>query len=258
MDYIVENRKGLVVDEYSCDGMISRHCDKSHDIVAVSKNHLKGKTRKDVVMLFLSNQTLSKLPKNLDKFFPNLSALDARHMGLKEISSEDLNYPRLKVLYLGHNKLTTLSNDLFKNTPKLELFAFEYNEIKQIGGNTFNSLRHLKYLYPGHNVCTNLEATDDVDTIKKYKLQFRKTCASKVIRKSLYFESIPRSERCRKDFEFLEDLNESDNKQKRSTEAKDESALFNLIVRRATVSKDNQKQKLADKKCRKQYEYLAQ
>lgn len=125
-------------------------------LVSVSKDHLKGKTSKNVETLNIENATVHTLPKNIDKSFPNLKALRVAKASLRSISSDDLRvFPALRVLCLWANELTTLDGNLLIHTPNLEFINFGSNQIQHIGPNFFAPLKNLIAGYFEENTCTN-------------------------------------------------------------------------------------------------------
>lgn len=154
----------LVDSAYTCfQAIVSDKCDNSNAVVAASRNHIEGKTRADVEMLYFKiKQNFPKLPTEIDKIFPNIVTLRLPKLGLEEISKEDLKFPKLKNLYLGHNNLKSLDSDLFEFTPNLEFVGFDFNQIENIGEKTFDSLSNLKIMYANANKClTDEEAPRD-------------------------------------------------------------------------------------------------
>lgn len=157
-DYESDHHEPFLGKTYSCmDATFSPSCDSSPNIVGVSKNHMPGKTNEDVQMFVITtNQIIPRLPKNLDKFFPNLVAFSLPFIGLEEITSEDLRFPKLRFLYLGHNNLKSLDGDLFKYNPMLEFVAFDWNRVANVGSGLLDSLYKLRIIYVNRNVCSTI------------------------------------------------------------------------------------------------------
>lgn len=155
---------------YGCfKAVMSRECDLSDKIHAVSNNHMPGKTNVDVENLsFISKGSEKKLPKNIGAFFPNLLVLRADFYGeLTEISNEVLkSLPKLRILYVNRNKITALDGDLFKYSPNLQHFAFDHNKITNMGDNLFKGLSKLTNIWPDHNPCVKKYVHSLSETIK--------------------------------------------------------------------------------------------
>lgn len=143
----------VIEDGYTCNGELSKVCGSSKEITSVSDNHKDGKSLKDVIALTFIDQNIAKLPKGLNSFFPRILGLDVKHSFLKTISSEDLQFPDLILLYLGYNQLTSLSADLFSNLPNLEFFGVDNNPIKSVGENLLSSAPKLRIIYFWNTTC---------------------------------------------------------------------------------------------------------
>lgn len=130
--------------------------DRWEALTKVSKNHIKGKKNEDVITLNIENGTVHRLPKGIEKSFPNLQALRVAQAKLRSIESEDLKaFPNLKVLCLWANELKTLDGNLLAYTPDLEFVNFGSNQITHVGPNFFAPLTKLIAAYFEENTCTN-------------------------------------------------------------------------------------------------------
>ncbi|KAG5669033.1 hypothetical protein PVAND_016935 [Polypedilum vanderplanki] len=95
-----------------------------------------------------------KFPRNIDKFFKNLSLIGIFESKLAEITQIDLMvFPQLRHLYLSHNKIRVIKNDLFKFNQRLEVILLYKNEILHIDSRSFSELNKLRMLYLGLNIC---------------------------------------------------------------------------------------------------------
>lgn len=141
---------------YTCHGpTIQYECDKSERLVAVSKNHIKGKGQKDLNSLwFNDHQTFKKLPVDMCKFFPKLQVLRLMYSSLETISTDDLNYPDLRAVWLGYNKLQILDGNLLMHTPKLQIATFNYNKITNIGSKLLDNVPNLSWTNFRNTDCT--------------------------------------------------------------------------------------------------------
>lgn len=155
--YSANLEEKLISSGYACDAAaFSRKCDPTgSSVFGVSNNHLMGKENADVQMvLFKCDQDIPKMPKNMEKFFQNITALRLHHIRLREISSNDLQYPNLKYLDAGNNKLVILQSDLFKHTPSLEVALFDDNQLKSIAAELVNSAPKMRVFHLNDNECT--------------------------------------------------------------------------------------------------------
>lgn len=159
---------------------VVRSCDHAGVVVGVSNNHMAGKTRYNVELLYFKNYgKIPKIPGDIEYFYPNLLTFSIPFAELEEISSEDLRYPRLKFLYLSHNKLTRLPGDLFRHTPHLEFIGLESNPIKSIGWYIFDNLNSLSTVYAGPKnvMCVDFGAKNRAEVLDIMK-RFTAHCKS--------------------------------------------------------------------------------
>lgn len=130
--------------------------DRWEALTKVSKNHIKGKKNEDVIALNIENGTMHKVPKDIEKSFPNLKALRIAKVQLRSIDKDDLKpFPGLKVLCLWANELKTLDGNLLAYTPDIEFLNFGSNQITHVGPNFFEPLTKLVAAYFEENTCTN-------------------------------------------------------------------------------------------------------
>lgn len=144
----------LLTNVYACKGTVWTICDNSVKCLGVSNNHHPGKHNYLVdfleIMLYSFGPTL---PKYIHNFYPNLLGLKVTFGSLERISSDDLQYPKLKVIHMGSNKLRSLDKDLFIHTPDLIFVGFENNQIASVDYKLFDSLTNLHTISMWGNVC---------------------------------------------------------------------------------------------------------
>lgn len=156
---VVELDLILLSNLYLCQGKVWTICDASPDCLGVSNDHLPLK--EDHMVEFLELRLYSygpRMPKFIENFFPALLGLNVPFGSIEHISSDDLKYPKLKVLHMQHNKLKTLVSDLFRHTPELIFVGLENNKIFSVGHYVFDSLNRLSVLLLKRNVCIDGEA----------------------------------------------------------------------------------------------------
>jgi len=123
----------------------------------------------DVRGVSLVNCKLSSFPRELSKVFPNLDHL-AINGGLREITKEDLAcFKNLKFLDLQGCNITALPDNLFEDSPDIELVYFSFNKIISIGENILKPLRSLKYIDFRGNL--NINAVYDADNTSELSLE---------------------------------------------------------------------------------------
>lgn len=160
----------VILDKvYGCSTKIVKieKGDRWDALTKVSKNHLKGKKNEDVIALNIENGTLHKIPKGIEKTFPNLKALRISKVQLRSVDRDDLKaFPGLKVLCLWANELKTLDGNLLTYTPDLEFVNFGSNQIAHVGPNFFEPLTKLVAAYFEENTCTNNSRPFAIEDLK--------------------------------------------------------------------------------------------
>jgi hypothetical protein len=74
-----------------------------------------------------------------------LHTLEIRDCGLKTICREDLKeFTNIEQLFLGHNELTTLPDDLLEDMTKLTAISFYNNKIEKMSSNLLKPIRNNK------------------------------------------------------------------------------------------------------------------
>lgn len=160
---------------YSCFGTIWTTCDNSSVCMAVSNDHINGKTNDQVEYLAIKSAT--KLPEGIHKFFPNLIALGVGPGHLEEISYNDLRYPKLKALYLHHNRLTKIYFDVFKFTPELAYVSLNNNRLTNVAYDIFDKLTKLRTAFVDNNICISYQIhTNQPDTRREMRNRFYNYC----------------------------------------------------------------------------------
>ena len=127
----------------------------------IAGTHLTGKTHNDTKLISIKKIKCERLPKNFNKFFPDLEGIFAFSTGIKTLLKEDLEvFPKLRYLDMGFNKIDTLNSNLFENNPDLEWIDFSDNWLRRIGVNLLNSLTKLNYADFQSNRCVDKRAWD--------------------------------------------------------------------------------------------------
>lgn len=144
---------------YSCDATVINSGSAS-SLEKLTGSHVIGKSNKDVGWLVVIRQNLTFVPEGIAEFFSNLDAFSVQSSSLKTISANDLRpFPRLVLLELFQNHLTSIDGDLFKYTPHLQFAGFRGNQIQHIGQDLVTNLNNLTWLYFDWNICIDLFAT---------------------------------------------------------------------------------------------------
>lgn len=156
-----QNRNWQIVGSvYSCnEAEISLN--NSLSLEYVVGNHLPGRTNNDVQALhaFRDATASRQLPKNIGKFFPNLSVLTWEVGQLTSITAEELeSLVNLQVLNFYINNIVTLDGSLLQYTPKISWISFSFNLIINVGPNLLDNLDDLTFADFRNNECINSTA----------------------------------------------------------------------------------------------------
>lgn len=138
--------------EYACSITNDFH---TPTITEVRATHLFGKSNDDVTVLIGLFSMDSQFPRGVTKFFENISTVDFKRAGLKEIVREDLQQfgRKLKKLILTNNEIETIEADLFWSTKNLEEIDLKNNKISHIEDGAFDELKKLKVFEILNNPC---------------------------------------------------------------------------------------------------------
>lgn len=144
----------LLTNVYSCKGTIWTICDNSLKCLGVSNDHLPGRYNAHVSYLEIPLYSFGpRMPTSIEQFFPNLEGLQIKYGSLETISSDDIRYPKLKVLHIRNNKLKSLEKGLFIHTPNLIFVGVESNHIARVAYDLFEPLKMLHTIYIFKNPC---------------------------------------------------------------------------------------------------------
>lgn len=142
----------------------------------VTGAHLSGRSNAQVDGLQIYSQTMTSLPSNIHRFFPNLAVLYIYNSNLRSISADDLwPFPNLLVFFTHSNPLVSLDGDLFIHTQKLRLLLVYYSQLQHVG---YNLLKHLGVLMDADlrgNPCINAQANTK-ETIEALNHQLPISC----------------------------------------------------------------------------------
>jgi hypothetical protein len=140
--------------------------------------HATGKSNADVEGLNYESQPLTEIPEELKNFYPNLKALIINHSNVSRVSAKNLQFPKLQLLSIYYNKLTSLDGNLFVNNPKLIFISLDGNQIKHVGHDLLTDLNNLNLVFLFNNPCVNQEAITH-EAIQSINRQLPKICPPK-------------------------------------------------------------------------------
>ena len=145
---------------YTCTGTIFG---SSRDgiITDVTGEHIGTSTNVNVNGLSVINQrSFERIPRDIESFFPNISAFEWNFGDLVVISAEDLSqFPALRTLSVFGNRIASISSDLFQSTPNILNIDFGLNSLNHVGFNLFNGVNLRTALFQkrrdrNKNACT--------------------------------------------------------------------------------------------------------
>jgi Leucine-rich repeat (LRR) protein len=154
---------------YRCEVTSLTNSSGDDSVSEVVGSHEPGKTLQDVKLLLIQDQTVLNLPRNIQKFLPNLEGLIVDNSSLREISKADLvNFPKLKLLFIGRNKIDKIESDLFEGCSGIEYLIFINNFTRKIGADILTPLTKLKFANFSQNTCSLKKATNqrEIDVLK--------------------------------------------------------------------------------------------
>jgi len=148
-------------------------------IATVKGTHKELKSNSDVRGFRVNLQSMSYLPKGLDKLFNNLEFLAIWTAGLKEIHAEDLApFTKLRILSIWENKIEYIEKDLMKFNTNIEYIGFGKNRIQYVDPNVFDPLTRLHTLHFDGNDCYSKQVAGNRIGVLKMINEISKHCYS--------------------------------------------------------------------------------
>lgn len=130
-----------------------------------------------IIILSIRYQTVHRVPEDLDKFFPNVEALQIFNSELKILEQKDLKpFDNLKELWVHQNELESLSGDLFKFNTELQLIVLNNNRLRFIGKYILVPLTKLEIANFNSNKCIDKYAGFP-HKMHELFIQIEKNCA---------------------------------------------------------------------------------
>lgn len=125
-------------------------------VTSVSGRHRAEHSNADVEVLWADQQQIKRLPRKLQKFFPNVKALVITNSMLEAIESSDLApFKKLQSIELQNNEIRSLDGDLFRSNPDVQFISIFSNPLQHVGPNIFDSLRELTEVDLSNCRCIN-------------------------------------------------------------------------------------------------------
>lgn len=133
------------------------------EVTDVVGNHTSGLGHNEIEAFHLKGKDLTVFPKSLEVFFPRIILIDLINNQLTSISSKDFApWQNLKFFSAQSNKIKTLDDNLFENNRNIAYLDFSYNLITNIGKNFLSArdseLNELTFVDFRHNLCIDMQA----------------------------------------------------------------------------------------------------
>lgn len=163
---------------YSCNEAALISDGNSTHVIKVTGRHYRKNNNNDVRVLYISSTPphVNRISKGIVTFFPNLTVFAWGHGSLTILTADDLEpFPELQAFYVNDNRLVSLDEKLFKNTPKLRLVNFEFNLLKHVDFGLLDSLNNLTRAEFEYNPCINVKAETPA-AIQELKFKLQSQC----------------------------------------------------------------------------------
>lgn len=146
----------MIDKAYACAPTLKKS--KNEHVLDLARGeHHKGKANVDVQFLYLQKINLQRLPREIEKIFPNLEGIELHNANVTSLVPEDLKpFPNLLVFSSYFNRIESIDGDLFKNNPKLKWVIFHANQLKHVGHDLFANLVDLEFVNFETNPCINM------------------------------------------------------------------------------------------------------
>jgi hypothetical protein len=126
-------------------------------VTEISGNHLPGMNNKDVRFLSIFHQNCHFIPKDIDKFFPNLEDLTIRKSNVQFLMTGDLDgLNKLKTFDVASNPIDHIGQDFFSGHSSITSISFESCHIKKVDFGAFNDLKNLSSMNFEYNECIDM------------------------------------------------------------------------------------------------------
>ncbi|KAG5676522.1 hypothetical protein PVAND_006351 [Polypedilum vanderplanki] len=155
------------------------------NITNVAGHHYEYNTNIDVQAIQTKHNKykLYYIPRNIEKFFKNIIAMDLNWCNIQAISEEDFKpFQYLQTISLFNNHISEILEDTFVYNKKLETIDLGNNDIYYIGPTTFSHLKKLKKLYLNMNVCISIDGKIEQEVLKIIKEIEEGKCVDEKIR----------------------------------------------------------------------------
>lgn len=137
-----------------------------NDEIESCENSSKSSSRCDsAIAISAFGKKILYFPRGLQKIFPKLFFIFIINSQLREIRQEDLQgFTKLRELNLQGNEIKSLKKNLFDSNPELEVIFLCHNKISSVDPEVFSNLNYLKVLSLLNNTCINKKIVNLSDT----------------------------------------------------------------------------------------------
>jgi hypothetical protein len=145
-------------------------------IEEVRGTHLSGKGNLNVEFFYEQGNLLTSIPRNLERFFPNLKGIYF-FAPLSQVSSNDLRPFRNLVSFESVNgRFTSIPGDLFQHTRQLTQIIFSVPGLESVGTNLLTGLNELTHLTFESLKCIERFHANTPQLIQELKEKLRVQC----------------------------------------------------------------------------------
>jgi hypothetical protein len=150
----------LLPSTYACV-VTTVNLEGNETLTAVHGTHLENKTNADVRHIEGSfKRNLTFIPKGMENFFPNISALRFSYCNISRVNSDDLNaFDQLEWFAMEGNPIEHIPRNFFAENSKIRVVFLNSNKIKHVGTGLLDSLQDLNHASFAANTCINKWAT---------------------------------------------------------------------------------------------------
>lgn len=131
-----------------------------------------------VLGFWIDKEIIHYLPRNIDNFFPALTAFGLKDTGLTELSKLDMKqFPELIRASFYGSQLDFLESDVFIYNTKLKSLTLIDNDLFIIGHDVFEPLTQLSYVQIEIK-CVHKTCKDEGVCLQNLRSDFRENCES--------------------------------------------------------------------------------
>lgn len=162
---------------YGCKPSVFVDSNNNATISPGSGVHESGKGKNDILGLYIYNQYINVIPRNVKELFPNIKCL---HFNLNEISTltnnDIISIPKMVYLNLDYNHITSLDSHLFSGLEYLQYVSLAHNQIKQVGYEV-GLPTTVTYINIENNLCINIAYAEGAERITRLKFHLMVRCS---------------------------------------------------------------------------------